>query len=63
MKLLSMPFVGYVCPFLAGYCVAAAVAGTSVPGSVALFCIAGVFGFVSFPAGTRMLARLAGAEV
>jgi hypothetical protein len=53
----------YVTPFLAGVCAAAATV-FSTPAPVVLFVyLAGVFVFLSLPAGARMIARRSGAEV
>ena len=47
----------YVAPFLMGVCMAAATVVSDIALTVPLFAAAGVFGFFSFPATIRMLAR------
>ena len=47
----------YVAPFLMGVCMAATTVVSDIASTVPLFAAAGVFGFFSFPAARRMLAR------
>ncbi len=47
----------YVAPFIMGVCMAAATVVSDIALTVPLFAAAGVFGFFSFPAARRILAR------
>ena len=49
----------YVSPFVAGVCAAAATFVSNVPMMVVLLLAAGVFVFMSLPAGGRMIRRMA----
>jgi len=50
----------YAAPFLAGGSMAGAAVASEVPTMFALFAIACVFAYASFPAGGRAMRRLAG---
>ena len=49
----------YVAPFFVGVCMAAATVVGDVASMIALCSAACALGFLSFPAGVRMIARLA----
>lgn len=57
MTFVSNVLHKYVAPFLAGVCMAAVTVVGGVVSVVALFVAAGVFGFLSLPAGARMIER------
>jgi hypothetical protein len=49
----------YVAPFLTGVCMAGATVADDVPAVVLLLMVGGMFGVYSFPAGARMIRRIA----
>jgi hypothetical protein len=53
----------YVAPFLVGVFMAAATVVVGVASVVALVVAAGVFAFLSLPAGARMMSRHSGAAI
>jgi hypothetical protein len=53
----------YVAPFLVGVFMAAATVVVGIESVVALVVAAGVFGFLSLPAGARMMSRHSGAAI
>ena len=53
----------YFAPFVVGVCMAAATVVSGVVSIVALLVVAGVFSFLSLPAGARMIARRSDAAV
>ena len=53
----------YVAPFCIGVCMAAVTVVSDLASVVALLSLAGAFGFFSFPAGGRIIARLTNATV
>jgi hypothetical protein len=50
----------YLSPFVAGVCVAGASVVGSVPAMIALLLAAAAFGFLSLPAGDRVIRRISG---
>ena len=60
MRVLIAFLHGYLSPFMTGACMAGATVAEPVPAAVALLLAAVVFGYASFPAGARMIERLAG---
>ena len=50
----------YLSPFVAGVCVAGASVVSGVPATVALLLAAALFGFLSLPAGDRVIRRISG---
>jgi len=63
MRVLVAFLHRYLSPFIAGVCAAAATAVDNVPMMVVLLLIAALFCFVSLPAGSRMIRRLAAERV
>lgn len=57
-------FVGflhrYLAPFVTGVCMAGATVVHDVPAIVALTLAAGISGYISLPAGGRMIRRISG---
>ncbi len=51
----------YLSPFVTGVSVAGATVVDNVPMTVVLLLATGVFGFMSLPAGGRMIERISGA--
>ena len=50
----------YLAPFVAGFCMAGATVVHEVPLVAVLLLAAGVSGYISLPAGGRMIKRIAG---
>jgi hypothetical protein len=60
MEMLVAFTYRYLSPFLAGVCVAGASVVSGVPAMIALLLAAALFGFISLPAGDRVIRRIVG---
>ena len=50
----------YLAPFVTGVCMAGATVVNDIPAIVALIMAAGITGYISLPAGGRMIKRISG---